>query len=181
MSIWLGLAVAALAAAGLTPAVGSPPSSAQQCPHGPPNVDYERIKTEYGEKQDTQRMWVLDWACVDQGAIILYDPLLAQRHAPEGKALPVIDVSKVEYYLRHASPLDIYTSMTRWGVDPRELLGVNATSVDGAAGSLLTSVYGSPGPYHNLVVRLPSSSELRSPRKREFSNCTVPVLIYTHW
>ena len=65
------------------------------------------------DKEDTSRLSSLEWACVDQEVIVLYDPrVLADRpgRRPDQRPaqIPVFDFSGDPYYFRQASQLSVH-------------------------------------------------------------------------
>ena len=103
---------------------------------------------------------VLHDVCIVQEQFILYDAAAAESHA-DGSGLPLLNVTDLVYYFRHASPLVIEE---RAGNVPRSQHRSEA-------------VLGHQIPFPPLQIRLAASHELAAAAPT-FSTCAVPVVLF---
>jgi hypothetical protein len=130
------------------------------------------------------RLWDMEWVCVDQETIIVYDPRLltdSPVDMPKGfthaktalAALPRLDSSGDIYYLRQASQRLAQEKLVALGHADAAVVGNPSSLVLGTALTRENS-------HAEIPVRLASSEEVRQ-LSTPFSKCTVPIVFETLW
>jgi hypothetical protein len=143
----------------------------------PPDIDYDVLQeqlTDQGADADPARnkLLVLDFVCVDQETIVLYDPIVLNDESP--MPLPSIDLKHVQYFFRHASQaqaehvLESVQHLARPLVDGDHLSNL-------VAGDRLA--------YPDIQIRVASPEEVKALAEEDtpFSECTVPFVYASHW
>lgn len=139
-------------------------------------------KTRAGEQpkppNEDSKLTAIDWACVDQEVIVIYDPRMLKDRAgrkPDQRHthMPKLDWTGDPYYFRQASQLAAFDKLSSLGhnvgLPPRNSL----------TSTVLGQAFGSD-PHNEIPVRMASADEVRA-LDQPFSTCTTPLIFQSLW
>ena len=144
-----------------------------------------KIRGVPGPPEYVSQLTSIEWACVDQEAIIIYDPAIladqpGRQPTERPRQVPRLDYSIDPYYFRQASQRSAFDKLTSLGhrdglPADREKL---SSSVLGWA--FATNNHGHVQPHNEITVRMAAPDEVKA-LTQPFSTCTTPLVFESLW